>query len=308
MVGRSEHSQIEARLDGFLTNVEALQLDLENLRAKVQKPLRPEWITQSSLSLDAQDDADYHRVVCCTASRQEGDIGVGDDGYVQGAGDDSELWSKGLTPAVFWQNRASLLSISHNDEDQIISLVQSPKSNEAPLTSSLVPTAIVTPNGKSTVSIGSIEAARTYKNGDFDVIITCDILLSMPVPGTEQKEQKPVLLQMKCQTSKLGSRTLRDQLPRIKPIIDKAQSSTPDPRILFACASGRDLSVGMGLTVLCLYFDDNGIFMPEATTKSITKDYIRRRLSWIMASKFDANPARATLQSVNAFLMERKPK
>lgn len=40
---------------------------------------------------------------------------------------------------------------------------------------------------------------------------------------------------------------------------------------------------------------------------AIDKQFIRQRLSWIVASKQDVNPSRATLQAVNAFLMQRPP-
>jgi tRNA A64-2'-O-ribosylphosphate transferase len=37
----------------------------------------------------------------------------------------------------------------------------------------------------------------------------------------------------------------------------------------------------------------------------IDKKFIRRRLGWISTSLPNANPSRATLQSVNSFLMKR---
>ena len=50
---------------------------------------------------------------CLTASNSE-ELGVGERKgwtYVQGAGDDEEAWSCGLTPAQFWLHSERLLSL-----------------------------------------------------------------------------------------------------------------------------------------------------------------------------------------------------
>ncbi|MCJ1416076.1 hypothetical protein MMC32_002411 [Xylographa parallela] len=307
VVGQSEHSQIEARLDGFLENLKDLHLDIDGLRAKLQRPLRVAWVTQASLqtspSSKCRRNLAYHSVICCTASRQEASSGTWTDGYIQGAGDDSEGWSSGLTPAAFWQNSALLLSGSH-EESGIFELLTKSRAQESMLPSASQAAAIYPGNSKWPLFIGRLEAVQTCSSTDLDGIITCDEDNST-APGTIKGIRRPPFLRLETQTGKLGSRTLRDQLPQLKPFMEMIASQTRHPRLLFACSTGRDLSVGMALTILCLYFDNDGTFNGAPTPELITKDYIRRRLSWIIASKHDANPARATLQSVNAFLMER---
>ncbi|MCJ1320142.1 hypothetical protein MMC15_005480 [Xylographa vitiligo] len=316
VVGRSEHSQIEVCLDGFLENLKArycegrqgLRLDVGGLRAKLQKPLRVEWVTQALPqalpSSNPLRDPTYHSVICCTASRQEASSGTWADGYIQGAGDDSEGWSTGLTPAAFWQNPSVLLSVSQ-EEDDILELLMKSDAQESMLPSASQSTVIYPGSSKWPLFIGRLEALQSSSATDLDGIITCGETLSYTSPAATKGARRPPLLQLASQTGKLGSRTLRDQLARLKPFIEKIASQTQHPRLLFACSTGRDLSVGVALTVLCLYFDDDGMFIGAPSPEPITKDYIRRRLSWIVASKHDANPARATLQSVNAFLMER---
>ena len=64
-------------------------------------------------------------------------------------------------------------------------------------------------------------------------------------------------LDILCGDGKLGSRALRSQLPRIPPFIASLADFGSTPKILFVCPTGKDLSVGIALAVLCLFFDDN---------------------------------------------------
>lgn len=47
-----------------------------------------------------------------------------------------------------------------------------------------------------------------------------------------------------------------------------------------------------------------GTFDLSQSERSISKQFIRQRLAWIVSSEHDVNPSRSTLQSVNAFLMQ----
>ena len=94
-------------------------------------------------------------------------------------------------------------------------------------------------------------------------------------------------------------------------------------RICIVCESGKDLSVGVALASLQLFFQDNGCLVsldPDSTTRQGTfiliylyghrliciaadKKSIRTRLEWIIASRPQSNPSRATLRRVNEFLL-----
>ncbi|MCJ1248174.1 hypothetical protein MMC30_005391 [Trapelia coarctata] len=303
VVGQSEHAQIEDRLAGFVENITGLHLDIAALRTKLDRPLRPEWITQASSTLSSRSDKEYYRVICCTASRQERNGDVPSDGYeyIQGAGDDSEGWSRGLTPTLFWQHSSFLLSASLDEEEDVAMLLKESEA-QSPKQSLIMP--IYPASATWPIYICKLDELDSANITDFDGIITCDKPLPNPTDEVFKDTPRPLLLHLDCKAGKIGSRSLRDQLPRITPFITRVASRGEHPRILFACATGKDLSVGVALAALCLYFDEDGNFLAQSISEPITKDYIRRRLSWIMASKHDANPARATLQSVNAFLME----
>ncbi|OQD80200.1 hypothetical protein PENANT_c038G01827 [Penicillium antarcticum] len=49
--------------------------------------------------------------------------------------------------------------------------------------------------------------------------------------------------------------------------------------------------------------DVTGGFDASLSKRAIGKQFIRQRFAWLVSSKHDVNPSRATLQSVNAFLM-----
>ena len=90
-------------------------------------------------------------------------------------------------------------------------------------------------------------------------------------------------------------------------------------RVLVACESGRDISVGVALALLCQFWEAGdpcggggggggaGPLRPrprrELRDVDVNKAVIKARLGGIMARFPEANPSRATLQSVNSYLM-----
>ncbi|KAF9958043.1 hypothetical protein BGZ72_000974 [Mortierella alpina] len=89
--------------------------DMTPLTTRLQKPIRPIWLTPQSFLLK-DDLPDYSQVgflpvICLSASRVVQDGMEERDGYlyVQGSGDDEEMWAKGLRPDLFWDNEEYLL-------------------------------------------------------------------------------------------------------------------------------------------------------------------------------------------------------
>jgi tRNA A64-2'-O-ribosylphosphate transferase len=79
---------------------------------------------------------------------------------------------------------------------------------------------------------------------------------------------------------------------------------TGENRVVVLCESGRDLSVGVALAIYCWCFDDAGNVRSDSDRVTFTKTSIRVRLGHIVTALPEANPSRATLQSVNSFLMD----
>ncbi|KAI7887348.1 initiator tRNA phosphoribosyl transferase [Lichtheimia hyalospora FSU 10163] len=115
-VSRSEHAQIEARIDEFAQRLlRSGTIDMDRIASMLKKPLRPLWYTpQSSIfinDLPNFEQLPFTPVICLSASQAVESGCQARPGYlyVQGSGDDQEAWCHGLTPRLFWQHRALLL-------------------------------------------------------------------------------------------------------------------------------------------------------------------------------------------------------
>lgn len=298
-VSDSEGSQMSGRIPEFLESFHRLGIDLEALRKQISKPLRPMWVTQES-NLVAADEIfeTFHPVVCCTSSRRVVGGEMSQGGYIQGAGDDTENWALGLTPPVFWKHADQLMSTPEAElPDLIVSLVSEDDGNvpNACPPRRLTPNLYVTPLAAATIG-----AEPGW----------CRVVLN---PGTTKPEEwakSATLMEVGIGKHKLASRNLRQALHTICSFVDQyltgagADDSRSRSSILLACESGKDISVGVALALDCLLFDDSSRLRSERGTTDFNKDMIKVRLGRIMTAMPEANPSRATLQSVNSFLMD----
>ncbi|KAH8724735.1 initiator tRNA phosphoribosyl transferase-domain-containing protein [Phaeosphaeriaceae sp. PMI808] len=295
-VSESEHAQIDVKIDGFVRDfIDTCKPNTLDLRAKLLKPLRPIWVTQQSyLPATPPSFPDFHAIVLCTASRRVHGAEASEGGYIQGGADDHEAWSHKLTPAVFWKHKDVLMNTSEEDSPTLIAelLKEEEKNNSSTVTTLIKPTNQL-----------YISSSQNIDIAGFDAIISCT---SERIPSATFKDAKvPKYLALKCQSGKLGSRDLRNELPLLLPFLSSLTSTTPPARILVCCPTGNDLSVGIALAILCLYANDAGqinLATPKPPS-AIDKKLIKQRLSWITTSNPSLNPSRATLQSVNAVLL-----
>lgn len=137
-VSRSEHAQIEARLNGFVDKLLTSGVDMEHLKNQLLKPLRPIWFTPQSYDALIESppdfqDASFCPVVCLSASEavetgyqlRPGYL------YVQGSADDEEAWAFGLTHLAFWKHRRDILTNSIECERNVKSIVTLLKNNKS---------------------------------------------------------------------------------------------------------------------------------------------------------------------------------
>ncbi|KAF4547951.1 tRNA A64-2'-O-ribosylphosphate transferase-like protein [Elsinoe fawcettii] len=287
VVGASEHEQIQELLHGLVKDLESLTIDLTTIRSTLKKPLRPIWVTQSSDLPETDCDLDHYPIVLCTASGRDAEQDISGFDYVQGAADDAEAWALGLTPILFWKHRVTLLDAY---DDELPDLIRSLIAEGADAKSANAPVLI---KPTSQLFVGSDDCST---DGYQAIIACCPVLPSDLLQG-------PKILHLPLQPGKLGSRSLRHLLPQLTRFITPHLSSSTS-KILITCPTGKDHSIGVALTILCLYATDNGhLSSTTDNTPHMNKDFIKRRLSWIMASIPAANPSRATLQSVNAYLL-----
>ena len=196
---------------------------------------------------------EYHSVVCCTASRRVEGTEISENGYIQGAGDDSENWSRGLTPSIFWKHKEQLLRATEGDLIDIISRLLQTDTRLSTICHGAVKI------GSTNLYLGNIP--ENVCTDSYDGIIVCTNENSPSIvqttPASEAGSKDPMkYLHLPCGDGKLGSRALRSHLPRVPPFIASLPTSSHPPKILFASSAGKDLAVGVALTALCLFFDD----------------------------------------------------
>ncbi|KAF3049623.1 hypothetical protein E8E11_002601 [Didymella keratinophila] len=288
-VSESENTQMERRIDGFVQQfLDICRPDIGALRSKLQKPLRPLWVTQSStLPHNSTDFPDFHPIILCTASRRVRGAEASEGGYIQGAADDHEAWSHGLTPALFWSNKDNLLRTNEEDLPTKIEMLVSQDQGTDAVTTLIQPTSNL-----------YVSVSENTDLTSFDTVISCTPQ-SLPQPLLKDAGVK-AYLHLPCQTGKVGSRDLRTQLAALQSL----PSTTPG-QTLICCPTGKDLSVGTALAYLCLYVAEDGTvdLSQPREARHVDKTFIKQRLSWITTSNPALNPSRATLQSVNSVLM-----
>lgn len=127
-----------------------------------------------------------------------------------------------------------------------------------------------------------------------------------PPPTTSHHSQMTRVLQLYLEYGKKGQHTfLHDTLPRSLSFIHYHLSQNQSRSICIACETGKDASVGVALTVLQVWFDDQGRLRDKTAKEELkaTKQSIRTRLEWIIESRPMANPSRTTLKRVNEYLL-----
>lgn len=169
---------------------------------------------------------------------------MSEGGYIQGAGDDSEGWSHGLTPQVFWANKPGLFQTPEEDLPELINALAQEHRNQGSgkQATRVAPT--------QNLYIGQTDP-HINNSGLYDLIIDCN-------GDPAGSEGNPKRLNLGCGHSKLGSRDLRKSLDKVQGFVSSQLSSNPSQSLLITCESGKDLAGGAVLAVLCLFYTEDG--------------------------------------------------
>lgn len=281
-LGASEEAQIENRIEGFvhslkvricdinvtwanqcttppslsgqkwliLDNHQSLKLDLDNLREQLGKPIQIAWANRTYFHpADLQRSDEYNLLVLCSASRRVHGAEMSEGGYIQGAGDDSEAWAHGLTPPVFWANQAVLKTTPEDELPELIDrLVAEHKLLDVAQDATLI-------SPTRNLYIGS--GAGVDAGGPYDLIIDCNGSAAA-VDGNAKR------LNLGCDSGKLGSRDLRKCLEKVREFISARLGADSSLSVLVTCGNGKDLSAGTLLAIVCLFYNDEGMYaMPQ---------------------------------------------
>lgn len=302
VVSQSEYTQMTALLPSFVNALLALKIPITDLQSQISKPLRPMWLTPgSNIESTSTVFEDFHPIICCTVSRRVAGVELSEGGYIQGAGDDTENWAHGLTPTLFWENKDILLSTAESELPDLIGTLVDQAASAGGNANQM---RVVQPTSQLFVVPNSAMPVISNVN-------TCTVNLLSTITDKSTWQTSPTRIDVGLGPHKIGSRNLRAALPFIVDFVERrlrasADSSKTKLVIVVACESGKDLSIGVALAILCLFFNKDGEPLEDFSERErIDKDFIRRRLGWCSTSMPDANPSRATIQSINSYLMER---
>ncbi|TFK28600.1 initiator tRNA phosphoribosyl transferase [Coprinopsis marcescibilis] len=309
VVSSQEHSQIALRVDGWAEALAASSFELPRLPV----PLRPIWITPSTSQFppisEGNEGSRFLPVICVSASKQvqEGvERRLGGFSYVQGSGDDHELWGMGLTPQIFWDHRRDILSVGRPD---LLHRVQQLVDESSQGTARSAGRQDGTPVAKvrNRISIDTVANVQSQLHGSMGKSPRLGYVLisdedAGEEPAMDPNPSFPSTLTLRGPTGKKSQiYFLHEVLPKGLAFIKKELDAGHD--ICVACPTGKDLSVGLALAAISAYFDEEGTYTGHTTCPIVNKQAIKTRLEWIIASRPEANPSRTTLKRVNEYLL-----
>ena len=193
------------------------------------------------------NENNFNKLYLCTASAQQCSNDSSSPAiYVQGAGDDNDNWSHGLTAYIFWSNRDCLLATSEEQLPLTISnLVTSTKQER-----------YTDPSLYRLGSCPQISITRSYTPNFEDQPPAFLISCTLEVSEITRARYRTRLLHLRCRTGKLGSRDLRMELPQLQHVLESCRLWDFDTHIESDDMS--DISVGVALVLLCLYAGPEG--------------------------------------------------
>ncbi|OJA19419.1 hypothetical protein AZE42_02264 [Rhizopogon vesiculosus] len=271
VVSAQEHDQIEQRLDGWADDLAASFYVLPRLKY----PLRPIWITPSTTvfpRFSAAHEQRFYPIICISASKQVLDgveRRVTGFAYIQGSGDDHELWSMGLTPTQFWKYKTDLLRanrpelpvlvqslISSTDTKTLGTLASSASFHPIPIHHVRGQLSVCTHHDLGS-SLDSSEYAVVYLSSSEHAL----------------KDDRPArLLCIQTPQGKRGQHHfLHTVLPQAMSFIAlNLEKARP---VCVACETGTDLGIGVTLAALAKFFDEEGEFHTEQEKNVLSTSY-----------------------------------
>ncbi|KAG7091219.1 hypothetical protein E1B28_010270 [Marasmius oreades] len=256
-VSKQEHMQIEGLLDGWAGALVESSYTLPEL----SKPVRPIWITPASSSFPQLNGVDFLPVICVSASRyiEEGlDRRTGGFVYVQGSGDDHELWGKGLTSQKYWAHHNLLLSAHRFDIEKIVESVT--KMHEDGLRDRNPPSKINKIGAKIQLAALHDILPQMHNTGeDFIayVLISNNANEWSDMQNGQDVDEKGLILRIVSPEGKKGQKHfLQVVLPLSLQFIHSQLSRGVS--VCISCPTGNDVSVGVAVAALQKSFDANG--------------------------------------------------
>jgi tRNA A64-2'-O-ribosylphosphate transferase len=243
--------------------------------------------------------------------------------YVQGSGDDDELWGKGLKPGHFFRNREEILSASREELPELIARLVERGQNQAGSASVTQGLGVwkEIPRGSkiwlgTTASdlpkdLGSC-ALITFEKSDKPSIET--------VSSDEASTSKQLVLRLQeGKKKKIDLDYATQVLPAVVEFARRVRSQDLNTYILIRDPTGKSLSVGAAICLSWLFVQSDRSLRPISNAEEDgavqppslpvpTKEDLRKRLEWILDERQGVNPSRHVLKAVNEYLISAKYK
>ncbi|KAI8615487.1 tRNA A64-2'-O-ribosylphosphate transferase [Chytriomyces sp. MP71] len=337
IVPQTEHEQIASHMPALTRKlVDSAAVDVVALSQMLQKPLRPIWIAPDTryfvnriddphfkrAKYDFLTGLEYYPVFCVNASEVVADgTGrrclekiTGEFGYVQGAGDDHELWGEGLTPDLFWAHENQILAANRTNAD-CVKVVREIVQNATMRRDFRAPSTTAAPIfnwvGETGIAIGGRRSGKPPECWDtFDIIINCGaleyptMLSSLP--------SKSEYLYLAIPEGKRGQHALYTAIPVVIGFLQKTTCKFNDrvPKVLVHCLQGKGRSVAIAICLLVLFQQQDGT-VDYARTRNrgtITKKRIQDILINIQQYRHVALPSRAFMCRINDYFLSPREK
>ena len=291
VISNEERREILAKLDQHVADFLASgSIDVEWLLRTVKKPLRPYWICNSagadSIELPCYESNKYYCIVCisCSAPKtSRSDV----PWYMAGAADDDETCLRGLTPALFWDNRKIILAGggSDGDTDRIINVLvrqaqqddeewyhHSGRTDGGAKNFSMI--------GRSGIAIGTRRAGRPPDCWDhFDAVLN---VTTMEYDGLVSGEDVPRGKTYLCCPVAEGKKD-KKELERwlAVAIVFAVTNLVAGRKVLVHCAQGMDRSVAMSMAVsviFCSMVEGDDLALLPWCAEDFSSDKIETRI------------------------------
>jgi len=232
--------------------------------------MRAMWLHCSSPYNDINfSSLPFSPIICISVSREQLDD---DRFYIQGAADDEENWSLGLTPDLFWIFKDFLLESESETESRVLEIVKRSRDNPLSFSNELQQKE---PNmkhwsfiGNTRIAFGSdIEGTKKEIFSHFDVVINCS---STNYPDLETIKNylfSSILSHNKSDKWKI-SRVLPSILDLVSPKLDE------NCNILIHSINDVRITICIALAILILKIDEKGNILKQHRTQ-FSKSIIR---------------------------------
>lgn len=214
----------------------------------------------------------YIPIVCVSASQKIHDgverrsLGFS---YVQGSGDDHELWGMGLSPQLFWDHKDALLDGDREDLPSIVTnLVAQSKVTAHRDSWQTLPTPVAAVGGR--VMVGAVpdmpsELPPSLPNVDglvSFIVISAGAPASVPHPAEDANAagiitQRAHVLRLRLAEGKKEQIHFLQHVLPTSTCYMKERLAVGDT-VCVCCDTGKDASVGVALAALQLFFDGEG--------------------------------------------------